>query len=344
MLARIVRPLALAGITLVVACGSSPKSEPEAGTAAAPLSQSGSGRFQAASGLCIVPAAASPLTGTRMLLGACAAASANKFTLGPSIGVGDALLGQTKAPTVRTGSQGTLMVHGLCLEGDPSTGLVLLKTCQTTCQTIENTSDVIYPTDPCVPYANGAGLTNGSANGRQEWTWSEGQIRSAFSPQKCLTVSSLSSGSALGLLDCNSNSSTLQSFLPLDFDLMFASGIPAASQYAGPHPAVAPLLAPPSATKRFTCLDVYLDFETVVSNPLDAFQCNGTDAQWFHFDETGLLRTRSNTCVGAPGGGAGAAVRIEGCTGSSDQKWGYVSLIHTSTRRGWTFTHRPSAG
>jgi hypothetical protein len=326
---RIARTLLLAATASLSACGVAPPEESTA-TSAAAITQSGTGRFEALDGTCIVPAG--PVSvGTGMQLGTCAAASANKFALGPSVGVGDVPDGQTRAPTVRTGAQGTLMMGGLCLEAT-ATGTVRLNACQHSCQQSPGGQGEGDEVDlaSCPEYPGGVGLNEGSANGLQEWTWSQGQLQN---PQtnKCLKAAQLySAGAPITLGPCTP-AVIQESFLPIDFALQFASGILASVQNNGPFPLVAPLVAPVSATTpvpgqpvaNFQCLDRFLN-GFLGATPLDAFQCNATDAQWYHFDGTGLLQTTTNVCVGAPGG-PGAGLVVEGCTGATEQQWVYAA-------------------
>ncbi len=321
---------ALAGATLLLACGSVPPHEKTAVTSAA-ITQSGSGRFQGPLGRCIVPSGPVAV-GTGIQLGTCTAALSNKFTLGPSVGIGDDLVAQTRAATVRTGEQGTLMMGNLCLEGNPSTGVVQLNACRGTCQTEEDSAGDVFPAN-CPSFPGGIGRTSGSANGWQEWKWNQGRLESAYFPQMCLTVPNIDASIAtLTLASCSPEA--FQSFLPLDFNLVFASGIQASFLDNVPNLPVSPLTVPANFKQNFQCFDHFLN-GFLGANTLDDFECNGTDAQWFHFDDLGLLRTLANSCVGAPGG-VGQPILTEACTGAAEQQWAYSgttlsSLIGTGT-------------
>ena len=65
------------------------------------------------------------------------------------------------------------------------------------------------------------------------------------------------------------------------------------------------------------------DLETLANDPIDDFQCNATNAQWYHFTTGQQLETEANTCFTATAGSAGAAVNVKTCNGTPGQQWLY---------------------
>ncbi len=253
---------------------------------------SGLGRFQTQPGLCLEPLNPAQPLGSGLVTGDCDGANARVFSLGMST-----------LPN-RSGGQGTLQVGGLCLEWSVQAASVRLETCN----------------QPCVPESRG---DCANPDQSQEWTWANGNLQPANQPDKCVTVNGSGSNAAVTLSDCTIPPSPPQAFTPLDFNLTFASGIGAPFDYDGPHLPDVPPLVPPSASKNIQCLDVDLDLETWPGTMLDDFQCNATNAQWFHFDANHDLLTPAGTCVTAASAVAGGGVTVSPCTGAPGQQWSY---------------------
>jgi hypothetical protein len=203
------------------------------------------------------------------------------------------LLKPSEDGSTTAGVQGPIAVGGMCL--DEAGGYVFLEPCDRS------------PT--------------------QEWTWSASSLQlESVAAGTCVTGGS--SGALITLATCSSGgNNTLVT--PIDYNLMFVSGIAADCFYSGPHgpyiPPTVPASLPKSALEDYECLDVFLDLETLNGDSLDDFECNATSAQWLHFDANNHLETESGTCVTATGGTAGAAVEVEPCNGSAGQQWVYVA-------------------
>ncbi|MFT3924233.1 MAG: ricin-type beta-trefoil lectin domain protein [Myxococcales bacterium] len=196
-------------------------------------------------------------------------------------------LAVTKNNTAPDGVQGRLKMGDLCVESDVTTKAVWLAKC------------------------NGTAL--------QEWTWNFGHLTPAQHLDKCVSNLNWDNGSPIAIADCASSDGGNKSFLPIDFNLMFVNGLGAPTNPSGPHPYYAPPHGPANANLQ--CLDVWLDFENLPGTPLDNFQCNRTNAQWFHFDANNHLLTTTGNCIGAASGASNAALQVQGCNNSDLQKW-----------------------
>ncbi len=229
-------------------------------------------------------------------------------------------------PTQSPAASGTQLVTGSCSDAS-ATGFTL------------GPSD----SDSTVPTAQGTILVNGlcldanggtprfeacSAGASQEWTWDPMTTEmKSISTGECLTVGAFGPGQSVSLASCTASGPGLihVGVTPAGFDLMFVNGIAASSTFNGPHPPYTPPTVPPSASANPQCLDVFLDSETLPNAPIDNFQCNATNAQWFRFTTGGQLQTLAGTCVTALGASAGAGVQVETCNGSTGQQWLYGS-------------------
>ena len=113
--------------------------------------------------------------------------------------------------------QGTIRVSGLCLDAASGT-----------------------------PKFNNCNFTTS-----QEWTWlpASSELQSVSTGQ-CLNATGFSAGSGVSLAGCQPGDN--QSFTPVNFNMMFVSGIVSSSTEFGPHPAYLPPKLPASAVADST--------------------------------------------------------------------------------------------